>query len=139
METGIKMRVSPEESKSIQEIVFANGGQWAGRDKEVQDLSRPFLFLNDQCNLTYSYDEETFKDKWFKEVPAALFIETDGTCGAQQLYVEISDLKKRIFEKLEKLEKLREICDHVFESEEQDPDNRYKACIKCGQLQDVES
>jgi hypothetical protein len=30
MKTNIKMRVTPEQSKKVQEIVFTNGGKWAG-------------------------------------------------------------------------------------------------------------
>ena len=76
MKTNIKMRVTPEQSKKVQEIVFANGGIIS------EELSgREFLFLWDDFELVFGYEEEfEEEDEQFEEVDADLFILTNGTC-----------------------------------------------------------
>ena len=76
---NIKMVVTPEESKQVQEICFANGITWNTGYFEVQHLHSKYLFINKVC-LTYCDTKEFFKDKGNEEVSANLFIKTKGTC-----------------------------------------------------------
>ena len=47
IKTGIKLQVTPEQSKQVQEICFANGISWNNRIYEVQHLTREYLFIKD--------------------------------------------------------------------------------------------
>lgn len=87
MKTNIKMRVTPEQSKKVQEIIFANGGKWAGGEKGVQTKTAwgdeiKFLFIATAGYLTYMLkaQEDDFKKDESKETDADLFIRTNGTC-----------------------------------------------------------
>ena len=74
-----KMVVTPEESKQVQEICFANGIFWNGGIIEIQHLHSKYLFIN-KAYLTYCDTNEFFKEKGNEEVSAELFIRTNGTC-----------------------------------------------------------
>lgn len=84
MKTNIKMRVTPEQSKRVQEICFGNGIKWNGElSNNLSFTERPFLFiLNHLETANKNYD---FKSDELEEIDADLFIRTNGTCE------EISD------------------------------------------------
>ena len=79
IKTGIKLQVTPEESKQVQEICFANGTGWEVCKSNILHIHRKYLFIN-KAYLTYSDTEEFFKEKRNEEVDATLFIRTQGTC-----------------------------------------------------------
>ena len=78
---GIRMVVSPEQSRKVQEICFENGMEWV-KGNYIKHLDKPFIYVNDDHLLGYGkIDEEElfYKDK-NEEVSAELFIRTNGTC-----------------------------------------------------------
>ena len=90
MKTNIKMRVTPEQSKKVQEICFENGIEWinVGR-RYIGNI----IILYIGKDLMFSGVE--FPEA-FKEIDADLFIRTNGTCEENQA--------KRLLEKLENME-----------------------------------
>ncbi len=84
IKTGIKLQVTPEQSKQVQEICFANGIGWWNRAYEVQHLTREYLFIKDIISWgtmqVYNRKQHTYKDKNLEEVDASFFIKTKGTC-----------------------------------------------------------
>ena len=76
---SIKMRVTPEQSKKVQEICFENGIYW-GREKELQYINEPFLFVDERISFMDIEQEMNFLEQLSEEVSAELFIRTNGTC-----------------------------------------------------------
>ena len=78
---NIKMRVTPEQSKKVQEICFENGISWVS-GTNLKHLDEPFIFINDDHFLGYmEIDEvEGFFKEGGEEIDADLFIRTNGTC-----------------------------------------------------------
>ena len=85
MKTNIKMRVTLEQSKRVQEICFKNNIAWHGV-KAFYHLRQPYIYVYEK---TLGYDckesSEYFDDHENIEIDADLFIRTNGTCE------EISD------------------------------------------------
>lgn len=76
---GIKMRVTPEQSKKVQEICFVNGIAWL-KSTEIKHLDKPFIYINLSKYLGYSDDDKYFDEDDNEEVSAELFIKTNGSC-----------------------------------------------------------
>ena len=77
---GIKMRVTPEQSKKVQEICFANAIAWL-KSTEIKHLDKPFIYINLSKYLGYSdIDDKYFDEDDNEEVSAELFIKTNGYC-----------------------------------------------------------
>ena len=78
MKTNIKMRVTPEQSKKVKEIVFANGGRWVDDCRYQKYIGLRITKHNYLHEITC---EDAF-EFWnmTKEVDADLFIRTNGTC-----------------------------------------------------------
>ena len=85
MKTNIKMRVTLEQSKRVQEICFKNNIAWHGV-KAFYHLRQPYIYVYENT-LGYNCKEssEYFNDHENIEIDADLFIRTNGTCE------EISD------------------------------------------------
>lgn len=79
IKTNIKMRVTPEQSKKIQEICFENGIYWV-TDRKIDQLDKPFLFIDEYVSFMHKDQEEFFVKEKNEEVDADLFIRTNGTC-----------------------------------------------------------
>jgi len=77
MKTRIKMRVTPEQSKKVQEIIFSNGGRWVSTGKGITDTEKEYLSLWGDLDLTWC---DNLEESEFEEVDADLFIRTNGTC-----------------------------------------------------------
>ena len=77
IKTGIKLQVTPEESKQVQEICFANGIGWSGKDITVILLDKEYLMIRD--GITWD-DKKRFCELNLEEISAELFIKTSGTC-----------------------------------------------------------
>ena len=90
IKTNIKMRVTPEQSKKVQEICFENGIFWNDFvEKDVLDTSGSFLYIEDTIthdvvdinNMNEVREFERYFEKCdLQEVDADLFIRTNGTC-----------------------------------------------------------
>jgi len=75
MKTNIKMRVTPEQSKKVQEIVFANNDEYEHIDYQIE-----FIWIEPDLTVLYSYNELFYMKERSEEVDADLFIRTNGTC-----------------------------------------------------------
>ena len=71
------MMVTPEESKQVQEICFANGIGWKTGSKKVLLEHKQYLIIRDCISWD---DKERYFDKDLEEISAELFIRTKGTC-----------------------------------------------------------
>ena len=76
---GIKMRVTPEQSRKVQEICFENSIGW-GKSAGLKHLDKPYLFIDDTISFMYEEEEGDFLNNLNEEVSAELFIRTNGTC-----------------------------------------------------------
>ena len=123
---NIKMRVTPEQSRKVQEICFANGiywnplpGKW-----DIRHTASKFLYIEDV--ITHSFSESLYSDDDFKEendlfneqeleeIDADLFIRTNGTCEENTTLNDNSisfkdeeyiKLEKKVFNLRKQLEK----------------------------------
>ena len=77
IKTNIKMRVTSDESKQVQEICFANGLGWVGGDFTPTLLDKEYLMIRDV--ITWD-DKKRFCEIDLEEISAELFIRTNGTC-----------------------------------------------------------
>lgn len=79
IKTNIKMRVTPEQSKRVQEICFSKNIMWCESRDTVILTERPFLYIF-QDYISSCDSESHFKKSIEKEIDADLFIKTNGTC-----------------------------------------------------------
>ena len=86
IKTNIKMRVTPEESKQVQEIYFANDISWKSGSKKVLLEHKQYLIIRDFISWE---DKEGYYSKALEEVDASLFIKTKGTCVEETLEQEL--------------------------------------------------
>ena len=96
MKTNIKMRVTPEQSRRVQEICFENGIEWLVSCKLISYLPKPYLIIEDSIITYRDYGRELEHNINIEEIDADLFIRTNGTCKENQA--------KRLLEKLENME-----------------------------------
>lgn len=82
------MRVTPEESKQVQEICFANDIYWNSGVNRTQNVVAKYLFINTlfmaYCDTEYYYSKDNKE-----EVDANLFIKTSGTCVEETFEEEL--------------------------------------------------
>lgn len=86
---NIKMVVTSEESKQVQEICFANEIVWEIKQKECSYTDRKFLYIDDY--LTWGSMELSFKENPNEEVDAKFFIKTKGSCGEENQEFKVGD------------------------------------------------
>ena len=90
------MRVTPEQSRRVQEICFENGIEWLVSCKLISYLPKPYLIIEDSIITYRDYGRELEHNINIEEIDADLFIRTNGTCKENQA--------KRLLEKLENME-----------------------------------
>ena len=103
---NIKMMVTPEESKQVQEICFANNISWKSGSKKILLEHKQYLIINDYISWD---DKKRYYLKALEEVDASLFIRTGGSCIKETLeqpkqylcYVQGKALPKHIHKTLE--------------------------------------
>lgn len=95
---NIKMRVTPDESKQVQEICFANGIGWSGVGFTSILLDKEYLMIRNDIKWD---DKERYVDKNLEEVDASLFIRTNGTCVEDLLSKTYKELEEETMEKNE--------------------------------------
>lgn len=76
---NIKMRVTPEQSKKVQEICFENGVCWVAGKNIIQFEDQKYLYINDKY-ITFGATYKYFEKQDEQEVDADLFIRTNGSC-----------------------------------------------------------
>ena len=87
-----KIRVTPEQSKKVQEICFKKGIDWRFTENIIKLTDKPFLIIN-KGHLSYldiSQEEYFNKDK-NKEISTELFIRTDGNCIKIETVKELNE------------------------------------------------
>ncbi len=77
IKTGIKLQVTPKQSKQVQEICFANGIGWSSKDFTPILWDKEYLMIRD--GITWD-DKKRFCESNLEEISAELFIKTQGTC-----------------------------------------------------------
>lgn len=77
------MRVTPEQSKKVQEICFDNNMHWNGMyNKDKINLEGSFLYIEGSIthDMNDTESEHFFREYDIEEIDADLFIRTNGTC-----------------------------------------------------------
>lgn len=107
IKTNIKMIVTPEQSRRVQEICFANGTKWNTGKKYVSYQHAPYLIILENKALIYKeYNQkDDYEQKEEKEIDADLFIKTNGTCEETYL-TKYTSQPKDIESALKKIENL---------------------------------
>ena len=76
---NIKLKVTPEQSRKIQEICFSKGIRWGTTRDVISYTDAPYLYITNGRILTYGHDYHLFLTDKRKEMDANLFIQTNGT------------------------------------------------------------
>ena len=76
---NIKLRVTPEQSRKVQEICFSKGMIWGTIGDTVGFIDAPYLYITNGRSLTYGDDYRFFLTGKIEEMDANLFIQTNGT------------------------------------------------------------
>ena len=75
----IKLKVTPEQSRKVQEICFSKGIVWGAAGGTVSYTDAPYLYITNGRSLTYGHEYPLFLTDKRKEMDANLFIQTNGT------------------------------------------------------------
>ncbi len=76
---NIKLKVTPEQSRKVQEICFSKGITWGVTGDTVSYTDVPHLYITGGRWLTYGHEYSFFLTTRRKEMDANLFIQTNGT------------------------------------------------------------
>ena len=76
---NIKLKVTPEQSRKVQEICFSKGVGWGGAGTSVQYTEAPYLYIEGGRCLTYGHSRNFYENNEREEMDANLFIQTNGT------------------------------------------------------------
>ena len=98
MKTNIKLKVTPEQSKTVQRICFANGINWSAGENKILYTFAEYLFI-EPTGIWYreiTHHDKGSETKGYTEVDADLFIRTNGTCEESVDIVDNSSNNKSI-------------------------------------------
>ena len=76
---NIKLKVTPEQSRKVQEICFSKGISWGATENTVSYTDASYLYITNGRSLTYGHDYHFFLTERREEMDANLFIQTNGT------------------------------------------------------------
>ena len=76
---NIKLKVTPEQSRKVQEICFSKGMVWEGVGTSVNYTEAPYLYIKDGRHITYGCEYKFYENHKIEEMDANLFIQTNGT------------------------------------------------------------
>ena len=76
---NIKLKVTPEQSRKVQEICFSKGIVWGTTGDTVSYTTAPYLYITAGRFLTYGHNCKIYKNNRRKEMDANLFIQSNGT------------------------------------------------------------
>ena len=76
---NIKLKVTPEQSRKVQEICFSKGIVWGSTGNTVSYADASYLYITNGRSLTYGRDYHFFLTNRREEMDANLFIQTNGT------------------------------------------------------------
>ena len=95
IKTGIKLQVTSEESRQVQEICFANGSGWRKNCKELEHIDKPHLvIIGDRLHFNYGNRYYDYRESKYEEVDAKFFIRTKGSCIEENQEQELNKNKK---------------------------------------------
>ena len=81
----IKLKVTPEQSRKIQEICFSKGIRWRTTWRTVSYTDAPYLYITDGRFFTYGHDYRFFLTDKREEMDTNVFIITNGTMKPSKL------------------------------------------------------
>ena len=115
MKMNIKMRVTPKQSKRVQEICFKNGVEWSIALNKISHIDKPYLAI-EPTKIFYKSTEVDYSNipSLFQEIDADLFIRTDGACEENtfnELFEKVSERVNdfQIGNMIKPLDKYREL------------------------------
>ena len=76
---NIRLKVTPEQSRKVQEICFSKGIPWGATGYTVSFTTAPYLYITGGRIITYGLEYEFYKNNKREEMDANLFIQTNGT------------------------------------------------------------
>ena len=76
MITNIKLKVTPEQSRKVQEIAFKNGVYWLTRNV-VSYENKPYLYIR-RGYISHGTEPNTYENSHLNEMDANIFIQTNG-------------------------------------------------------------
>ena len=76
---NIKLKVTPKQSRKVQEICFSKGIVWVAAGDIVSYTDAPYLYITDGRIIIYERDYHLFTTDRGEEMDANLFIQTNGT------------------------------------------------------------
>ena len=76
---NIKLRVTPDQSRKVQEICFSKVIVWGSTGNVVSYTDAPYLYITDGRFFTYGHEYKFYKTNKREESDAKLFIKTNGT------------------------------------------------------------
>ena len=76
---NIKLKVTPEQSRKVQEICFSKGIVWGSTGNKVICTDAQYLYITNGRSLTYGRYYNLFTTDRRQEMDANLFIQTNGT------------------------------------------------------------
>ena len=76
---NIKLKVTPEQSRKVQEICFSKGIVWGSTGNVVSYTDAPYLYITNGRILTYGHEYKLYKNDKREEMDANLFIQSNGT------------------------------------------------------------
>lgn len=97
IKTNIKMRVTPEQSKKVQEICFANKLDiWDGL--RTLDENHFLYIFNKRVGYDFEFSEGNYLSFNEKEIDADLFIRTNGTCIEKEEFTYPMWFRYKVFD-----------------------------------------
>jgi len=78
MITYIKMKVTPDLSRRIQEIIFANGGSWSSGHTDISDINMKYLYIGVNKTISMGSVLACFNEAREEEILAYDFIASQG-------------------------------------------------------------
>ena len=93
IKTAIKMRVTPEQNRKVQEICFEKGVEWITSKTLEHSNHQPYLYISSFSKYGWLWypsqnTTEYYNLNTYKEVSAELFIRTNGTCVESETLTE---------------------------------------------------
>ena len=76
---NIKLKVTPEQSRKVQEICFSKGIVWRSTGDRVSYTNAQYLYITNGRSLTYGNNYRFFTTNRRQEMDANLFIQSNGT------------------------------------------------------------
>ncbi len=110
IKTNIKMRVTPEQSKKVQEICFKNGIDWGFSEAIVKYEDEPYIFIGKKRSLSWLGEDQKdiFNECKEEEIDPELFIRTNGSCIEKEEFNYPMWFKSKKWDYIVKFTELRE-------------------------------